>query len=144
MSTVTKRDNVRFLPAEDADHEGTQVALSSSHITRVYDVSPEDGKPGTWIHPRFRKAAIAAGCSIVGIGEHEEPEGGDGSKLALIVAAIEKLVEANDPAAQEADGRPKLAAVKKAAGIGIKKEELDAAWAKFVADLEEEDEEEAK
>lgn len=131
-----KRDNVRFLPAEDADHEGTQVALSSSHVTRVYDVSPEDGKDGTWIHPRFRKAAIAAGCSIVGIGEHEEPEGDDGSKLALIVTAIEKLVEANDPETLDGDGRPKLAAVKKAAGIGIKKEELDAAWAKFVADLD--------
>lgn len=136
MSTETKRDNVRFLPADGADHEGTQVALSSSHITRVYDVSPDDGKEGTWIHQRFRKAAIAAGCSIVGIGEHAEPDGDDGSKLALIVTAIEKLVEANDPETLDGEGRPKLAAVKKTAGIGIKKEELDAAWAKFVTDLD--------
>ncbi|MBG4448721.1 hypothetical protein I5F71_02815 [Pseudomonas aeruginosa] len=131
-----ERDNVRFLPAEDADHEGTQVALSSSHITRVYDVCPEDGKPGTWIHPRFRKAAIAAGCSIVGIGDHDELDGGDNSKQALIVAAIEKLVEANDPETLDAEGRPKLDAVKKTAGIGIKKAELDAAWAVFVAGLD--------
>ncbi|HGW4494025.1 TPA: hypothetical protein ACNIE0_000449 [Pseudomonas aeruginosa] len=135
MSEI-KRDNVRFLPAEDADHEGTQVALSSSHITRVYDVSPEDGKRGTWIHQRFRKAAIAAGCSIVGIGDHEEPEGDDGSKLALIVVAIEKLVETNAPETLNNEGKPKLAAVKKTAGIGITKTELDAAWAKFVADLD--------
>ncbi|EMB0054127.1 hypothetical protein ACM74F_05360 [Pseudomonas aeruginosa] len=135
MSEI-KRDNVRFLPAEDADHEGTQVALSSSHITRVYDVSPEDGKRGTWIHPRFRKAAIAAGCSIVGIGDHEEPEGDDGSKLALIVVAIEKLVETNAPETLDNEGKPKLAAVKKTAGIGITKTELDAAWAKFVAGLD--------
>ena len=136
MSTETKRDNVLFLPAEDADHEGTQVALSSSHITRVYEVSPDDGERGTWIHPRFRKSAIAAGCSIVGIGNHEEPEGDDGSKLALIVAAIEKLVEANDPETLDNEGKPKLAAVKKTAGIGVTKTELDAAWAKFVADLD--------
>ncbi|RQH69987.1 hypothetical protein IPC102_09440 [Pseudomonas aeruginosa] len=136
MSTETKRDNVRFLPADDADHEGTQVALSSSHITRVYEVSPDDGERGTWIHPRFRKAAIAAGCSIVGIGNHEGPEGDDSSKLALIVAAIEKLVEANDPETLDNEGKPKLAAVKKTAGIGVTKTELDAAWAKFVADLD--------
>lgn len=131
-----ERDNVRFLPAEDADHEGTQVALASSHITRVYEVSPEDGERGTWIHQRFRKAAIAAGCSIVGIGDHEEPDAEDNSKEALIIAAIEKIVEADVADTLDGDGRPKLDAVKKTAGFTVKKAELDAAWAKFVADLD--------
>lgn len=129
------QDNVRFLPAPGADHEGTQVALTSGHVARVYEVGP-DGEAGTWLPHRFRKAAVAAGCGIVGIQDQlaVEPEGQD--KSAIIIAAIERLVEADDPNSLESNGRPKLAHLKKEAGVGITKSEADAAWAAFVADLE--------
>lgn len=129
------QDNVRFLPAPGADHEGTQVALTSGHIARVYEVGP-DGEPGTWLPHRFRKSAVAAGCGIVGMQDQmgSEPERHD--KSALIVAAIERLVDADDPNSLESNGRPKLAYLKKEAGVGITKSEADAAWSAFVADLE--------
>lgn len=129
------QDNVRFLPAPDADPtEGTPISLLSGHSCRVYAVGP-DGKPGTWIPPRFRKQAVAAGCGIVGIDEHVEPEPDDQAKQTLIVAAIEKLIDANEPDTLNNNGRPKIEALRDTAGVGITKEEADAAWAQFVAGL---------
>lgn len=130
-------DNVRFLPAAGADHEGTVVGLLSGHVCRVYEVSPVDGERGTVIPQRFRKAAIAAGCGIVGL-EDSEPDTGDKQdKQSLLVAAIERIIEADDPNSLDGNGRPKLANLKKEAGMGVTKSEADAAWAAFVADLDE-------
>lgn len=130
-----EQDNVRFLPAPDADPlEGTPITLLSGHSCRVYATGP-DGKPGTWIHPKFRKLAVAEGCGIVGIDEPADPVADDQGKQTLIVAAIEKLIDANDEATLDGNGRPKLANLKKEAGFGITKSEADAAWAQFVADL---------
>ena len=129
-------DNVRFLPAAGADHEGTVVGLLSGHVCRVYAVSPVDGERGTVIPQRFRKAAIAAGCGIVGL-EEAEPEADKQDKQSLLVAAIERIIEADDPNSLDGNGRPKLVHLKKEADMGVTKSEADAAWAAFVADLDE-------
>lgn len=127
---------MRFLPADGADHEGTLVPGTGGHVARVYAVWPQDGEPGTPLDVRFRKAAVAAGCGIVGMGDHSLAAPEDSSKQALIVAAIEKLVDLDDPEDMDGAGRPKLASVKKAAGFTVTKVELDAAWVVFVAELE--------
>lgn len=130
--------SIRFLPAAGSDHEGTSVGLLSGHVCRVYAVSPVDGKPGTEIPVKFHKAAVAAGCSIVGI---EEPtiEAAKNDKQTLLVAAIERIIEADNPESLDANGRPKLAFLKKEAGMGVTKSEADAAWAEFVKSLEEDE-----
>ncbi len=129
------QDNVRFLPAPGSDHEGTQVALTSGHVARVYDVGP-DGERGTWLPQRFRKTAIAVGCGIVGVEEFTDTVQSPSDKQSLIVEAIERLVEADDPNSLESNGRPKLANLKKEAGVNITKSEADAAWSVFVASLD--------
>lgn len=131
-----KKDNVRFLPAPDADPlEGTPISLLSGHSCRVYETGT-DGERGTWIHQKFRKHAIAAGCGIVGMEEHIEAVAARPDKMELTVKAIEALIEANDPNSLDGNGRPKLANLKKQAGFGITKEEADAAWSAFEASLD--------
>lgn len=130
------QDNVRFLPDPDADHEGTQVALTSGHVARVYLVGP-DGQRGTWLPQRFRKAAIAVGCGIVGVEEFQETVQAPNDKHSLIVGAIERLIDADDAETLEGNGRPKLANLKKESGVNITKSEADAAWATFVESLDE-------
>lgn len=135
---MTDRDNVRFLPAEGADeHEGTHIALLSGHACRVYEVSREDGKRGTWIDKRFRKAAIAAGCGILGL--EEEPKAHTGinpGNKALIVTAIGNIIDSGNEDDIDANDRPKLSAVKRVAGFNVSKTELDAAWAEYINGLD--------
>jgi len=130
-----KQDNVRFLPADGDDREGTHISMTSGHACRVYAVGP-DGKPGTWIPLKFRKLAIAAGCGIVGIEEPKAPKQDAATKQGLIVDAITKLVEGNDPETLEGDGRPKTDAVAKEVGFNVTKKMADDAWAVFVESLE--------
>lgn len=127
---------LRFLPNPDSDAEGTQVALLSGHITRVYATGP-DGKPGTPIDQRFHKAAIGEGCSVVGVVDPTAQPADDQNKRGLIVEAIEAIVESGDADDLDGNGRPKIAVVKGIAGFGITKSELDAAWAVFAASLDE-------
>lgn len=130
---------LRFLPNPESDAEGTQVPLLSGHIARVYAKGP-DGKPGTPLESRFQKAAIQAGCSVVGVSDHVNEASNDQEKVALIVRAIETVVETGDSDDLDGQGRPKLAVVKRVAGFGITKSELDTAFAAFTADLDGEEE----
>jgi len=50
----------RYLPKEGESQ--THVATLSGHAVQVYPLDPLDGQPGTKIHPRFKDAAILAGC----------------------------------------------------------------------------------
>lgn len=129
------KDNVRFLPADGDTHEGTHIALTTGHACRVYATGP-DGKPGTPIPLKFRKLAIAAGCGIVGIEEPKAPTQDEATKQGLIVEAITKLVEANDPETLEGDGRPKVKATADMVGFNVTKKMSDDAWAVFVQSLE--------
>lgn len=131
------KDNVRFLPAKGDEAEGTHIAMTSGHACRVKLIGA-DGERGTPIPLMFRKAAIAQGCGVVGIDEDQdegEEEAGP-TKQDLIVKAITELVEGNDPAMLEGDGRPKLEAVKKAAGFNVSKKMFDDAWGVFTDSLE--------
>jgi hypothetical protein len=126
---------LRFLPNPDSDHEGTQVALLTGHITRVYETGP-DGKPGTAIELRFHKAAISAGCSVVGMADPLEQKALDQDRQTLILDAIESVLDSGDADDLDANGKPKLAAVKAAAGFNLSKSDLDAAFAVFMASLD--------
>lgn len=126
---------VRFLPNPN-DIEYTHISLTSGHSAVIYAVSPVDQKPGTELHPRFHEAAISKGCKLVGLGGHQEAESTGAGKLELIRNAIEAIVERNVADDLDGTGRPTLKALKSQAGFNVTKGEADAAWAEFVAGLE--------
>ena len=98
-------------------------------------VNPRDGEAGTPTPIKFRKDAFAAGCTVVGVDIEEPGDDAGGEKAALILKALESVIDRNTPDEVDASGRPKLAAVKKEAGFGVTKAELDAAFTTFEASL---------
>ncbi|MCM2317800.1 MAG: hypothetical protein NDI93_00540 [Pseudomonas sp.] len=126
---------VRFLPNPN-NSEYTHISLGSGHSCCVYAVSPVDKQPGTVLHQRFHEAAISKGCKLVGLGGHQEAEPTGAGKLELIRNAIEVIVERNAADDLDGTGRPTLKALKAQAGFNVTKGEADAAWAEFVAGLE--------
>lgn len=134
---MTETNQVRFLPAADADHEGTHIALTTGHACRVYDVDPIDGKRGTTIPQMFHKHAIAAGCGVVGIID-QVAQAPDPGRQGLVVDAIAAIIEQGNADDLTKDGRPKAATVNRVAGFTVIKEDLDAAWAVFVESLDDE------
>jgi len=125
----------RFLPNPD-DGGVTHVALLSGHACRVYETSPVDGKKGTDLHPRFQRAASAAGCILIGTELYEEPASTEKTKEEILDEAVEALVEAGNAEDLEASGKPTLAAAKRQAGYTVTRSELDMAWARFVDRME--------
>lgn len=126
---------VRFLP-NPSDTDYTHISLLSGHTCCVYAVSPDDGQQGTVIPARFHEAAIARGCKLLGLGGHPEPEPSGQGKTSLILKAIETIVERNAADDLDGTGRPTLKALKAEAGFTVTKVEADAAWAEFVAGLD--------
>lgn len=124
----------RFLPPKGKS-ELHMAITAGGHSCVVYGTDPADGKKGTVIPERFRKIAIGEGCGIVGIDDGDDQEGGEQSKDALIIAAITAVMERQAPDELDAQGAAKLAAVKKQAGFNVTKVQLDAAWAKYVDGL---------
>lgn len=125
-------EELRFNPPQGLD--SLSITLLSSHSLCIHRIHPEDGGAGTPVPVRFRKEAIAQGCAPVGVDvEHEQEEGE--TKSQLILAAIEAVVARGDAGDLEADGSPKLAAVKKEAGFSVTKAEFEAAFEVFKLSL---------
>lgn len=127
-------DDIRLLPPSGLNFLSL-VALSG-HSVAVHRIHPDDGKDGTPVPVKFRKDAFIQGCTVVGVETEEEEEEGD-DKSALILKAVEAVIERNDADEVDTNGRPKLAAVKKQAGFNVTKVELDAAFDAFEKSLAE-------
>lgn len=105
-------------------NQPVMVALLSGHTCVV---SPD----GTDIEPRFRKEAIARGCTPMGVGADEAPAAPDpeASKFALICAGIEKMLNGDDDGAFTNDGRPQVSKLSEVVGFTVTAGERDEAWA---------------
>lgn len=125
-------DDIRFSPPQGLT--SLSIALLTGHSLCIHSVHPVDGKAGTPVPVRFRKEAISRGCDPVGV-EVDEGEDEGKTKSDLILDAIEAVIQRNDAYEVEADGTPKLAAVKKQAGFGITKPEFEAAFEAFKLSL---------
>jgi hypothetical protein len=125
-------DTLRFNPPSGMN--SLSIALLSGHSMCIHRVHPTDQLPGTEIPVRFRKEALAKGCAPVGVDIDEDEEQGD-TKSDLILKAVEAVIDRNDSDEVDANGRPKLAAVKKQAGMNVTKVELDAAFDAFEKSL---------
>lgn len=123
----------RFLPPPGMPL--LQLAGTDGHTCVIYPVDPADDLPGTIIPARFRGAAIAACCLVVGIDLGEADQAGTVSSKDLVRQAIEAVLARDNPDELEGDGRPRLAAVKKQAGFGVTKLQLDEAWTAYTDDL---------
>ncbi|MCD5994153.1 hypothetical protein KDX38_11010 [Pseudomonas sp. CDFA 602] len=125
-------DEIRFNPPSGLN--SLSIALLSGHSLCVHRVHPADGKAGTAVPVKFRKEALSLGCAPVGVDVDEDEDEGD-TKSVLILKALEAVIERNEPDEIEPTGRPKLAAVKKQAGFGVTKSELDTAFDAFEKSL---------
>lgn len=122
---------LRILPPKGED--SYPVFLPSGHSIRVHAVDPEDGQTGSVIPSKYHKHALKAGCIYVGT-EYEEDENDDqaGSKNgALIIKAIEAIVERDDADDMDATGKPTLKALKAQAGFNVTRAQLNDAWDHF-------------
>lgn len=125
----------RFLPPKGK--EFIHLALTDGgHSCVIYPIDPADKQPGTIIPDRFRKLAVAEGCDIVGLNLAGAADTGGLTKTELVVTAIAAVMERQDGSELEGDGRPKLAAIKKQAGFGVTKAQLDDAWAIYLESLD--------
>jgi hypothetical protein len=122
----------RFLPPEGKPE--FHLASTDGHSCVIYQVSPEDNKPGTIIPERFRKLAVGEGCGVVGLDFNAKADAG-ANKTDLIVAAIGAVLDRQQADELEGDGRPKVAAVGKQAGFKVTKTQFDAAWPQYVDSL---------
>jgi hypothetical protein len=125
-------DELRFNPP--AGMNSLSIVTLSGHSMCVHRTNPVDDLPGTAVSVRFRKEAISKGCVPVGVEVDEDEEEGD-SKATLILKAVEAVIDRNDADEVDATGRPKLAAVKKQAGFGVTKAEMDVAFEAFEKSL---------
>ena len=121
---MSKSETLKFCAPGD---EPIPVRTLSGHSVMV---SPE----GTDVHPRFRAAAVAAGCELVSGGTRRSakkaPEQPQATKHDLICEAIVKLIEQKGGIDQFGDdGKPDVRELKEVAGFGLSASERDAAWA---------------
>lgn len=133
------KNEPRFLPPQGMSVH--HISRTDGHSVVIHSISPDDQKPGTPIPLSFRAAAIGDGCGIVGIDLASTGPSTNTDKTALIAAAIAAVMERQDQAELEGDGRPSLAAVKKQAGFGVTKAQLEAAWVVYMDSLDAEDDE---
>lgn len=125
-------EEIRFNPPVGMN--SLSIALLTGHSMCVHRTSPIDQLGGTPVPVKFRKEAIQRGCDPVGLDIEEEEEEVE-TRSDLILKALEAVIERNDADEIESTGRPKLAAVKKEAGFGVTKAELDVAFTAFEASL---------
>jgi hypothetical protein len=122
----------RFLPP--AGLNSLSIVHLSGHSLCIHRINPADGEPGTDCPVKFRKQAFELGCNPVGIQVDEEEDESD-DKSALILKAVEAIIERNSNDELEADNRPTLKAMKAQAGFGVTRAELNAAWKAFEESL---------
>lgn len=109
---------MKFFPPGD---EAIQIGLTSGHMAVV---EPQ----GSELHPAFHKEAIARGCMPDGIERApNEPEQAF-DKMASIIEAMHKMVDAGNEADFTGDGKPKTDAVSKLVGFTVSRDERDTAW----------------
>lgn len=125
----------RFLPPRDMSDK--HLANTQGHSFVVYPVDPVDGLAGTCVPERFRRDAVAEGCLIVGVDDHDSSSNGGpiDEKQVLIVEAITRIMERDDGDELDGEGNPKLDAVKKEAGFGVTKKQMTDALAVFIESL---------
>lgn len=122
----------RFLPPEGKAE--FHLAGTDGHSCVIHRVSPEDNKPGTIIHDRFRKLAIGEGCGVVGL-DFNEGDQSAATKNDLIIQAMGAVLNRQQDDELEGDGRPKIAAVSKQAGFKVTKPQYEAAWPLYLRSL---------
>lgn len=103
------------------------VGLTSGHTCAIPPLS-EENPIGVEVEPRFRREAIVKGASFEGDAQLP-PKEKVATRGELIRAALEKMLDGNDPAEFKRDGTPDLKSVIRRVGFMVKREECDAAWA---------------
>lgn len=125
---------LRILPPKGED--SVPVFLASGHSVRVNRVDPEDGKEGSIIPSKYHKNALKAGCIYVGAAYDEDEDGGeDHGSAAVILRAVETIVERDDKEELDGAGRPTLKAIKTQAGMNVTRAQLNDAWDAFQESL---------
>ncbi len=122
---------LRILPPKG--EESYPVFLPSGHSVRVYQVDPEDNENGSVIPTKFHKSALKAGCIYLGA-EYDEDENDDQSGSengALIIKAIEAIIERDDADDLDNAGKPTLKALKAQAGFNVTRAQANDAWDHF-------------
>ncbi|MEE3507741.1 hypothetical protein QN399_16005 [Pseudomonas sp. 10C3] len=122
----------RLLPPKGK--ESFPVFLASGQSIRIFCDDP-DGKEGSIVPPKYRRLALAAGCIEVGT-EYEEDElaQADGP-VAMILRAIETIVNRDVLEELEGDGRPKLGVIKSEVGFNATRAQVIEAWKLFEESL---------
>jgi len=93
---------------------------------------------GREVPPRFRKAALAAGCIVVGVDVEPPKENREPTKGEIIRAAIEKMLDSDEEGAFGADGKPSVKVLSRECGFNVSAAERDEAWAAVQATLTDE------
>lgn len=110
--------------------EPLSIGLTSGHSLLI---EPK----GTTVPTHFRRAAIAAGCIPVGMDADEAEltlDAGD-VRQQRIIEGIEKMLDGDDESDFSQDGKPDARKLSKVVGFMVSREERDAAWEKFEAEL---------
>jgi hypothetical protein len=122
---------LRILPPKG--EESFPVFLPSGHSIRVYKTDPSDELQGSVIPSKFHKHALKAGCIYLGA-EYEEDENDDQSGSengALIIKAIEAIIERDEADDLDNTGKPTLKALKAQAGFNVTRAQANDAWDHF-------------
>lgn len=112
------------------NNEPTMIGLTSGH-TMVVEPT------GTEVPQQFRRAAIAAGCTPMGVGISEQPEASEAAETRqdVIKNAINKMLDGGEDGDFTNDGKPDLKKLSETAGFKVTRDERDAAWALVQASL---------
>lgn len=99
------------------------VSLLSGHCLTL---TPD----GVNVPPHFRREVIAAGGIPVGVdtGEQDPPDENAKQRQKVILNGIDKLLDGDDAAAFNGDGKPDLRKLSAVTGFNVSRSERDEAW----------------
>lgn len=105
--------------------EDIYVSLTSGHAIRI-------GPEGRDVPEMFRREAFAEGAIPADMKPHDfvskDEEPSDDSKAALLVEAVKKMLEENNPDDFTGAGLPNRKKISALAGWSVSVQELSAAW----------------